>query len=87
MEEGIWHSSAQTNLAILSLPYACFWFDRESNDPYVEVKDEKGKFERKKIKTGISDGINVEILSGLEMSDQVKVWNKTEPIKIDEDED
>ena len=73
--------------SVMSIPEALLQFDRESNEPYVEVKDEKGKFERKKIKTGISDGINVEILSGLEMSDQVKVWNKTEPIKIDEDED
>jgi HlyD family secretion protein len=44
------------------------------------------EFERKDIKIGISDGINVEILSGLKMEDKVKVWNKTEPKKIGEED-
>ena len=30
-------------------------------------------------------GINVEILSGIELGDKIKVWNKTEPYKLDED--
>ena len=62
-------------------------FDKISNDPYVEVKNDKGTFERKNIELGISDGINVEIISGLSMEDKIKVWNKTEPIKIGEEED
>ena len=32
---------------------------------------------------GLSDGIKVEILSGLEMTDNIKIWNKTEPLKIE----
>jgi HlyD family secretion protein len=62
-------------------------FDKTTNDPYVEVKNDKGTFERKNIEIGISDGINVEILSGLKMEDEIKVWNKTEPIKIGEEEE
>ncbi len=38
------------------------------------------------IKTGISDGINVEVLSGITLEDKIKVWNKTEEEKK-EDED
>ena len=38
------------------------------------------------IKTGISDGINVEVLSGITLEDNIKVWNKTEEEKK-EDED
>ena len=71
----------------MSIPEALLQFDRETNKPYVEIKDEKGKFVRKKIETGISDGINVEILSGLELDDKIKVWNKTEPYKLDEEEE
>ncbi len=48
---------------------------------------EDQKFERKDIEIGISDGINVEILSGITAEDEVKQWNKTEPIKKGEDEE
>jgi len=73
--------------SVISIPEALLQFDRETNKPYVEIKDEKGKFVRKKIETGISDGLNVEILSGLELEDKIKVWNKTEPFKLDEEEE
>ena len=73
--------------SVMSIPEALLQFDRETNKPYVEIKDEKGKFVRKKIETGISDGINVEILSGLVLEDKIKVWNKTEPFKFDEEEE
>lgn len=53
---------------------------------YVEVQIKDQEFERKDIKTGISDGINVEILSGITIEDNIKVWNKTEEEKK-EDED
>ena len=36
------------------------------------------KFERREVKLGISDGVNVEILEGVAEEDQVKVWNRTE---------
>ena len=73
--------------SVMSIPEALLQFDRKTNRPYVEIKNEKGKFIRKKIETGISDGINVEILSGLKMNDDIKVWNKTEPFKLDEEEE
>ena len=72
--------------SIMAIPEALLQFDKESNKPYVEIENNKGKFLRKKIKTGISDGINVEILSGIELGDKIKVWNKTEPYKLDEDD-
>ena len=53
----------------------------------MEVKNDKGTFERKNIEIGISDGINVEIISGLIMEDKIKVWNKTEPFKLGEEEE
>ena len=53
----------------------------------MEVAVGDQKFERKDVTIGISDGINVEILSGITKDDDVKVWNKTEPVKKGEDED
>jgi HlyD family secretion protein len=45
----------------------------EGDSAYVEVETAPQKFEKKYIKTGLSDGINIEIISGLKMTDKVKV--------------
>jgi HlyD family secretion protein len=39
----------------------------------VEVEKEPFKFEKRVVQTGISDGIQIEILKGLEMKDKIKV--------------
>lgn len=74
---------------ILVIPEALLQFDASTNKPYVELAvgaEADQKFERKDIEIGISDGVNVEILSGLTEEDRVKQWNKTEPIKKGEEE-
>ncbi|PIB27339.1 efflux RND transporter periplasmic adaptor subunit [Maribacter sp. 4G9] len=74
---------------ILVIPEALLQFDKSTNKPYVEVSVgavSDQKFERRDIEIGISDGVNVEIVSGLTEEDKVKQWNKTEPIKKGEDE-
>ena len=73
--------------SVMCISEALLQFDKITNNPYVDVKNDKGKFERKNIELGISDGINVEILSGLSLEDEIKVWNKTEPIKIGEEDE
>ena len=74
---------------VLVIPEALLQFDKVTDMPYVEVSVGDQKFERKDIKIGISDGVNVEVVSGLTEKDKVKIWNKTEPIKknVDEEED
>lgn len=75
--------------SILVIPEALLQFDNKTDKPFVEIAAgavEDQKFLRKEIEIGISDGVNVEIVSGLTESDKVKVWNKTEPIKKGEDE-
>ena len=67
--------------SIMAIPESLLQFDRETEKPYVEVQIGDQQFERRYIEIGISDGVNVEILSGLTDQDQIKVWNKTEPIK------
>ena len=66
---------------VLVIPEALLQFDKISDKPYVEVSVGEQKFERKDIVIGVSDGVNVEIVSGLTEKDNVKIWNKTEPIK------
>ena len=73
--------------SIMAISEALLQFDKVTNEPYVEIKNDAGEFERKDIEVGISDGINVEVISGIEMEDEIKVWNKTEPIKIGEEEE
>jgi HlyD family secretion protein len=48
---------------------------------YVEIETAPQVFKKRYIKTGISDGINVEILKGIEKKEKVKI-----PINIEEDE-
>tara|TARA_R110002049_G_scaffold201337_8_gene372093 strand:+ start:1462 stop:2592 length:1131 start_codon:yes stop_codon:yes gene_type:complete len=66
---------------IMVIPEALLQFDRKTNKPYVEVSIGEQQFERKDIEIGISDGVNVEVVSGITENDEVKIWNKTEPIK------
>ncbi len=76
--------------SVLVIPEALLQFDKKTDKPFVEIADgpvEDQKFLRKDIEIGISDGVNVEIVSGLTESDKVKVWNKTEPIKKGDDEE
>jgi HlyD family secretion protein len=68
---------------ILAVKEALIQFDEETDDPFVEVEIGDQEFERKEVELGISDGIHVEILSGITEKDKVKVWNVTEPIKKD----
>ncbi|MGB5204901.1 MAG: efflux RND transporter periplasmic adaptor subunit [Eudoraea sp.] len=73
--------------SVMVIPEALLQFDKETDEPYVEVAVGDQKFERKNVEIGISDGVNVEIISGITEEDEVKVWNKTEPIKKGEDEE
>ncbi len=67
--------------SVMVIPEALLQFDKTTDKPYVEVSVGDQKFERKDVEIGISDGVNVEIISGITKDDEVKVWNKTEPIK------
>ncbi|MGB5554736.1 MAG: efflux RND transporter periplasmic adaptor subunit [Flavobacteriaceae bacterium] len=76
--------------SVLVIPEALLQFDKKTDKPYVEVaigSVEEQKFERRDIEIGISDGVNVEIISGITEDDQVKQWNKTEPIKKGDEEE
>ena len=71
---------------IMVIPEAVLQFDRKTQQPYVEIEISDQNFERRELETGLSDGIKVEVLSGVEMTDNIKIWNKTEPLKIEPEE-
>ena len=45
----------------------------EKDQPYVEVETAPQVFEKRMIKTGLSDGINIEVVSGLNRKEKIKV--------------
>lgn len=49
---------------------------REGTKSYVKMKDENGELVKKQVKTGFSDGVNVEVLEGLSRGDIVLVESK-----------
>jgi len=48
---------------------------------FVEIKQKDGKFKKVYVKLGASDGINVQILSGIDKNAEVKVWNPSDKDK------
>ncbi|MEQ8703162.1 MAG: HlyD family efflux transporter periplasmic adaptor subunit [Phaeodactylibacter sp.] len=48
----------------------------ESDTTYVEIKTGDRSFEKREVKLGLSDGIKVEVLSGIDDSNEVKVQTK-----------
>ena len=66
---------------ILSINESLLQFDNSTKKPFVEVQISGQKFERKDIELGISDGVYAEVLGGVSENDNIKIWNKTEPLK------
>ncbi len=65
--------------SVMSLKEALIQYDPKTKDPYVEVEVGAQNFERKDIELGVSDGINVEIKSGISEDDKIKIWNQLKP--------
>ncbi len=62
--------------SVLAIKEALLRFHKKSEKPYVEVKTADGKFEKRDLKLGTSDGENIEILEGVTLDDEIKIWNK-----------
>jgi len=62
--------------SVFSIKESLLQFNRITEKPFVEVEKGDQEFKKVKVKLGISDGINVEILDGLKDGDEIKVWNK-----------
>ncbi|MBC6997131.1 efflux RND transporter periplasmic adaptor subunit [Cytophaga sp. FL35] len=60
---------------VLAIKEALVQYDDETKKPYVEIANGEQNFTRKDIDLGISDGIFVEVKSGISEADKIKVWN------------
>ena len=65
--------------SVLSVKEGLVQYDPKTQDPFVEIETGEQEFERREIELGISDGINVEIKSGITSDDKIKVWNQVQP--------
>lgn len=61
---------------VLSIKEALVQYDPKTKKPYVEVATGDQTFERRDIEVGVSDGIFVEVKSGVSAEDEIKVWNQ-----------
>lgn len=63
---------------VLAISESLVQFEKESKEPFVEVEVGEQKFKKKMVELGLSDGINVEVKSGVSKEDKIKVWNRVE---------
>jgi len=57
--------------SVMSIPESVLQFENEK--PYVEVESKPNIFIKKYIKTGLSDGLNIEVISGVSIKDKIKM--------------
>jgi HlyD family secretion protein len=58
---------------VLSILERDLKFEDNTDQPYVELETAPSTFEKRLVKVGLSDGINIEILEGLTKEDKIKV--------------
>lgn len=56
---------------VFSIPESTLQFDKEKS--FVEVETTPQHFEKRFVKTGLSDGINIEVLDGVKRTDKIKI--------------
>ena len=73
--------SSQKNALLLDESLIQYEKVNGKDNSFVEVKQPDGKFKKVNVKLGASDGINVQILSGINKDSEVKVWNPSDKDK------
>jgi len=61
---------------VLAIKEALVQYDDKTKKPFVEIEKGNQDFEKRNVDLGISDGIYVEIKSGITKEDNIKVWNQ-----------
>ena len=72
--------------SVLTVPESIVEFNKKGDSAFVQVKDGEG-WKRTWIKTGLSDGINLEVLSGVDASTELKGAKKEEEASAKGDEE
>lgn len=65
--------------SVMAVKEALIQYDPKTQNPFVEIEVGEQKFERRDVELGVSDGIKVEVKSGLSQEDKIKVWNQLKP--------
>ena len=73
--------SSQKNALLLDESLIQYEKKNGKDISFVEVKQTDGTFKKVNVKLGASDGINVQILSGINKDAEVKVWNPSDKDK------
>lgn len=63
--------------SVMVIPESLIKFEKEGDSAYVEVETQPQSFEKRYIKTGLSDGVNIEVKEGVGKEDKIK-GNKVE---------
>lgn len=66
--------------SVLVIPEGMLKFENDSSFVEILVNEDELQFEKRKVETGLSDGINIEITEGLKLQDKVK-GEKIDPKK------
>lgn len=61
---------------VLAIKEGLVQFDKKTQKPYVEIQNGSNTFVRKDVVLGVSDGIYVQIISGVTSKDKIKIWNQ-----------
>ncbi|MFB9078758.1 efflux RND transporter periplasmic adaptor subunit [Flavobacterium procerum] len=61
---------------VLAIKESLVQFDKKTQKPYVEVETAPQKFQRRDLVLGVSDGIYVQVKSGIKSTDKIKIWNQ-----------
>jgi HlyD family secretion protein len=62
--------------SVITVKEALVQYDPKTQAPFVELETSEQQYERRDVELGISDGIRVEIKSGVTKDDKIKVWNQ-----------
>jgi HlyD family secretion protein len=73
--------SSQKNALLLDEALIQYEKVGKEDKPFVEVKQKDGKFKKVYVNLGASDGMNVQIKSGINKDAEVKVWNPSDKDK------
>lgn len=71
--------------SVMVIPESLIKFEKEGDSAYVEIETQPQIFQKRYIKTGLSDGVNIEVKDGLEVKDKLK-GQKVEETKKSKEE-
>jgi len=62
--------------SVVAIKEALVQYDPKTLLPFVEISTGEQQFERRDVELGISDGIHVQVISGISDDDNIKIWNQ-----------